>query len=221
MSKKQKAAFIINILIFILALFSVVSTVIGFNFMEDVGVLSDKNFSAFKYFTVDSNILAGITSLIYVIFQLRLARGKLQKLPLSLMLFKLAATTGVTLTMMVTVFFLAPQSHSTYFAYFMNSNLFMHLVIPLLAIISFIFFEPAQIKFSQSLTGIIPMLLYAFYYLPNVLLHLENGKALHKYDWYGFLAGGVWTIWLVIPIILLVTWLFALGLWVLNKKLAK
>ena len=59
------------------------------------------------------------------------------------------------------------DSKTTYFAYFMNSNLFMHLITPLLCIISFIFFEPAKLSFVESFTGICPMILYAFYYIPN------------------------------------------------------
>lgn len=189
--------------------------------MGDVKVLSSRNFQAFKYFTVDSNVFAGIISCIYTIYLILIAKGKCKKMPALMNYLKLAATTGVTLTMMVTVFFLAPRTTTTYFAYFMNSNLFMHLLTPLLCIITFIFFEPTEISFKQSITGVIPMVLYSLYYIPNILLHLENGKTSHSYDWYGFLDGGLQTIWFVIPLILLVTWIFSLGLWVGNKKLAK
>ena len=37
------------------------------------------------------------------------------------------------------------------------------------------------------------MALYASFYTPNVLLHLDNGKVNPVYDWYGFLQFGVWT----------------------------
>ncbi|MCI6891018.1 MAG: hypothetical protein MR852_03210 [Treponema sp.] len=63
--------------------------------------------------------------------------------------------------------------------------------------------------------------MYTTYYIPNVLLHLENGKVLSEYDWYGFLFAGLNTIWIVIPLILLITWLFAICLWSLNKFCAK
>ena len=64
------------------------------------------------------------------------------------------------------------------------------------------------------------MVLYGFYYIPNVLLHLENGKPTHAYDWYGFLDGGMNTIWFVVPVVLLITWIFSVALWALNKKFA-
>lgn len=221
MNKRQKLSFALNSLIFLITVFATVSMIIGFEFMGEIKVLSSASFKAFKYFTVDSNVFAGIVALIYMIDLILLSKGKIKELPKWLSYLKLAAATGVTLTMMVTVFFLAPKSTTTYFAYFMNSNLFMHLITPLLCIISFIFFEPAKLSFVESFTGICPMILYAFYYIPNILLHLDNGKVSTNYDWYGFLFAGLNTIWFVIPIILLITWIFALCLWVLNKKCAK
>ena len=221
MTTKQKLSVCFNCLIFIFTLFATISMIIGFQFMGEVKVLSSTNFKAFKYFTVDSNVFAGIISLIYLIFELMIANGRVQKMPKVLDFLKLAATTGVTLTMMVTVFFLAPRTTTTYFAYFMNSNLFMHLITPLLCIITFIFFEPMKISFAQSVTGTIPMILYAIYYIPNILLHLEDGKTSHTYDWYGFLDAGMDTIWFVMPLLLVVTWIFAICLWCGNKKLAK
>ena len=222
MTKHQKTAVVLNVLIFVTMAFATVSMIVGFYFMGEVKFLSASNFSAFKYFTVDSNVFAGLVALAFLIFKLSPAGKRSAKLPRVLYVLKLAATTGVTLTMMVTVFFLAPHTTTTYFAYFMNSNFFMHLVTPLLCIISFVFFESAEKQpFPVTFAGIIPMVLYGFFYIPNILLHLENGKTSHTYDWYGFLDGGLNTIWFVIPVILAVTWIFSILLWVLNKKIAR
>ena len=221
MNKKQKVSLILNGLIVLFTIFATVSMIIGFQFMGEIKVLSSASFKAFKYFTVDSNVFAGLVSLVYLIFFCLLEKGKIKALPKWLNYLKLAATTGVTLTMMVTVFFLAPRTTTTYFAYFMNSNLFMHLITPLLCIISFAFFEPAKLSFAESLVGICPMILYAIYYIPNILLHLDNGKVLPAYDWYGFLFAGLNTIWFVIPLLLLITWAFGICLWALNKKFSK
>ncbi len=221
MNRKHKISLVLNAMIFAFALFATISMIVGFEFMGQVRVLSSTNFKAFKYFTVDSNVFAGIISLVYMIFQIGIARGKIKEMPRAMPLLKLAATTGVTLTMMVTVFFLAPKSTTTYFAYFMNANFFMHFLTPVLCIVSFVCFEKTEISFAQSLSGVIPMVLYAFFYIPNILLHLQNGQPVHDYDWYGFLDGGLWTIWFVIPLICFVTWLFAVCLWALNRKLAK
>ena len=222
MKTREKISIIMNILIFAFTLFATVCLIIGFKFMGQFEVLSERNFKSFKYFTVDSNIFAGLISLAYVIYKFTPKGKESEKLPPAFYILKLAATTGVTLTMMVTVFFLAPTSNGQFLRYFMNSNFFMHLITPLLCIISFIFFEAAEAKkLSVTIPGILPMLLYSFYYTPNILLHLDNGKVNPAYDWYHFLAGGLNTIWFVIPLLYLVTWIFAFALWALNKKFAK
>ena len=222
MNKREKLSIIFNCLIFIFTLFATISMIIGFKFMGQLEVLSERNFKSFKYFTVDSNVFAGLISLAYLIYKLTPAGKKQTTLPGAFYILKLAAATGVTLTMMVTVFYLAPTSNGNFRHYFLNSNFFMHLITPLLCIISFIFFEAAEPqKLIMSVPGIIPMLLYSFFYTPNVLLHLDNGKVVRAYDWYNFLAGGAQTVWIVVPVLYLITWIFALGLWALNRKLAK
>jgi len=102
----------------------------------------------------------------------------------------------------------------------MNSNFFFHFIIPVLCILSFVFFErpETKIKFKYSLTGIIPMVLYSIYYTTNILLHLENGKPTNRYDLYGFLGGKLSNAWFVIPAIYLMTWGFSILLWWGNKK---
>ena len=223
--KNNSVPIILNIIIIVLTLFATISMIIGFHFMDNSFEFSATNLAAFKYFTVDSNILAGIASLIYVLYirsQRKLNSGN-QKLVLPpwLSLFKLASTTGVTLTMMVTVCFLAPSSSRGFFALFMNSNLFFHFIIQVLCIISFCFFESSEkIRFPQTLMGIIPMFLYSIYYSLNILLHMQNGQIDFKYDWYGFLGGKLSNIWFVMPTIYIMTWLFSLLLWFGNKKIA-
>ena len=222
MKPREKISIILNSLIFIITLFATIAMIIGFKFMGQFEVLSERNFKSFKYFTVDSNVFAGLVSLAFVIYKFTASGKNHSKLPRVFYILKLAATTGVTLTMMVTVFYLAPTSDSNFFGYFMNSNFFMHLITPLLCIISFIFFETAEPqKLAMSITGIIPMMLYSFFYTPNIFLHLDNGNVDRTYDWYNFLAAGAQSILYVVPILYVITWIFALGLWALNRKLAK
>ena len=221
MNKRQKAALVLNLLILAFTIFATISLVIGFKFMQDITVLSEKNFKSFRYFTIQSNLLAAIVALIYIIFKCGPAGKNCEKLPTWLYLLKLAAADAVAFTMFVTVFYLAPTSSKGYFSLFMNSNLFMHLLTPLLCIISFIFFESAEKNpFKFNLAGVIPMALYASFYTPNVLLHLKDGKPDPVYDWYGFLAFGLNTIWIVIPLLVFIAWLLSLGLWALNKRIA-
>ena len=220
MNKQHKAAFVLNVLIFVFTLFATISLVIGFKFMQDISVLSEKNFKSFRYFTIQSNLLAAIVALFYIIYKCRAGKNS-DTMPGWLYILKLAATTAVAFTMIITVGYLAPTSKNGYFSLFMNSNLFMHFLTPLLCIISFIFFEPAEkTSFKLSFAGVIPAALYASFYTPNVLLHLKNGKPDPVYDWYGFLAFGLNTIWIVIPLLLVIAWLLSLCLWGCNKKIS-
>ena len=219
MNIRKKISVCLNLLIILTVIFSTVSLFIGFHFMGQSGLFEPLGLKSFKYFTVDSNILAALVSFIYLIYILNPA-NKSHKLSILMYVLKLAATTGVTLTMLVTVFFLAPGAEH-YYDLFLNTNFFMHLLTPLLCIITFVFFEPVEKNsFLLSFTGIIPMLLYALYYIPNILLHLEGGKTSYEYDWYGFLASGVNTIWFVMPILFLVTLACSMFLWFFNKKFA-
>ena len=224
MKRTFSVSIVMNAIIFVLTVFATISIVIGFQFMSNINVLSSKNLAAFRYFTVDSNIFAGIISLIYVLYvNSRKKKYPSEKIitPRWLAMLKLAATTGVTLTMMVTVFFLAPSSNRGFFALFMNSNFFFHFFTPVLCILSFVFLEPVEnLRPIQTITGIIPMLLYSIYYITNIFLNMNDGKIDRNYDFYNFLNGNIYNAWFVVPAIILITWLFSFLLWLGNKKIA-
>ncbi len=101
----------------------------------------------------------------------------------------------------------------------MNSNLFFHLVTPVLSMITFMFFEKTdKLSFKDTFYGLTPMIVYAVYYVINVMAHVENGKVSPTYDWYWFVQNGAWTIIIVLPIIILITYLISLVLWKVNKE---
>lgn len=218
----KKASIIINTVIFALVSFATTCMILGVNFMsrtEEVRAFTASYLAALKYFTVDSNILAGLTALVYIIIE---ARGKelSQRASLFIHCLKLAATSAVALTMLVTIFFLIPQFGKNWFILFMDNNLFFHLIIPLLCIIAYIFLEPGAkiITFAQTLYGIIPMLVYALFYTINIIVHLGNGMPLKTYDWYGFLGDKLSNAIIAVPVMLIVTWAIVLALWWANRK---
>lgn len=225
MNKKQITSIILNSIIFVLVFFATFCMVAGIELMNDspeILAFTSSNLEAFKYFTVDSNVLAGIAAVVFIIFQFRLAKGKIAAIPKAVYALKLAGTTGVTLTMLVTVFFLIPQFGKNWFILFMNNNLFFHLIIPVLCIISFCFFEPMGLyEFSISLFGIIPMALYGIAYTLNIAAHVNGPTPLKDYDWYNFLNGNLANAFISIPLMLIVTWAISLGLWGLNRHITK
>ena len=218
--KDVKISLVLNIIIVILVTLGSIFMISGFNFMaEEIPLIATK-VEALKYYTVDSNILMGVISFIFIIYEILLLKNKIKEIPRFVYFLKLLATAGVTLTFLITAIFLAPFSTYSFFAFYQNSNLFFHFIIPILSIISFIFFESTnKIKFKDTILAILSMIIYAVFYIINALTHVENGKVSLDYDWYGFLRNGVNSIIYVIPVMLLITYAISLTLWESNKKL--
>lgn len=215
--KRFRIAYILNLCLAgleLLAMLWMSSGLVG-------GVLTTSGAEMFKFFTIDSNALMGVIAL-FTALQLRtVLKGRREDLSTACYVWILAGTVGVTLTMLVTVFFLEPTMAPLYgpFALFAGSNFLLHLFNPLLAIVTFTVYEKTRkIPFRHTLTGIVPMVLYAVYYVVNCVLHSVNGVVDAVYDWYGFLVGGVKTVWIVIPVIFLFTWLISAALWRLNRR---
>ena len=207
----------LNFLITFLVASATLCMIFGVNFMhrsEETRVFTSSNIFAFKYFTVDSNVLAGIAAVVYLCFEKCLVKRKITKIPRWLHLLRLASVTGVTLTMLITVFFLTPQFGEEWYVLFMDNNLFFHLIIPVLSIISFIFFEPVkpELRLKHSFFGVIPMVAYGVFYTANILLHLENGMPVKEYDWYDFLSGNLTNAFIAVPVMLALTWLISAAL---------
>lgn len=214
--RKLKTAFILNVCIFILEVFAILWMMSGIN----SGVLSSARLAMFRYFTVDSNILMGIFALIAAIDQWRVLRGKKPDMSVACYVLKLVGTVGVMLTMLVTIFFLAPTMGATYgvLSLFAYSNFFLHLLNPVLSIVTFLAFERTRkIAFGHTFTGIIPLVIYAIYYTAAALAHTQDGVIARGYDWYGFFFLGVKSAFIVLPLIIAITYGISVLLWRLNR----
>ncbi len=178
-----------------------------------------------RMFTNQTNLIAGIVSLIIIVFEILILFKKLDKLPKIINIIKMISTTGVTLTLLVVVFYLgfvAIHEGYSYFILFKGANLFFHFLTPLSAIISFIFFESnSGIKKRYTFLNLLHMISYTIFYAINVFSHLTaDGKVQRKYDWYYFINGENWTFIIVGIIMILATYLIGFLLWLLNKKIA-
>lgn len=143
--------------------------------------------------------------------------GKIDKLPAWVYIMDLIGVVGVTLTMLVTVFFLTPTLGV--YACFNNSNLFLHVINPVLSIIGFVCFEKTDlIKFKHTFTGITSMLIYAVYYVAVSIIHSHGNVVDKGYDWYGFFAFGLTSGFIVVPLLIIITYLISLILWKINKR---
>ena len=214
---RTRKAFIANIVVFILEALAVAWIMSG---ISADGPLEGPNLESLKYYTVDSNILMGLAALAAAAAQRRALRGKTDSVPLFIRLLKLAGTAGVTLTMLVTIYFLGPTLGRVYgfFSLFSGPSLFLHLINPLAAIFVFLRYERTdRLPFRLTPACVLPTALYAVYYVTLNLRRLENGRIAAEYDWYGFFAFGL-SVWpLVVAAILLITWGITLALWKLNR----
>ena len=215
--KKIKVSMIFNFIIFVLVLLGTIFMVSGIEFMKHVELLSVSRLEAFKYFTVDSNILVGLSAFALFVAEAMFLNKK-KDVPNVFYILKYVATCGVVLTFLVTAFFLAPFSTFSYFDFYQNSNLFFHFIVPILSVISFVFFEKEHITFKHTFLSLIPMICYSIYYFIMVIPHIHNGEVSSEYDFYGFLRGGAGTIYFVFPIMLIIMYAIGYLLYFVQKK---
>lgn len=221
--KRERNTAISYALLFLLEIIAVAWMASGIRFSSGPSVLSANRLEMLRYFTVDSNILMGIVAAVIAWENLQVLQGKKEQVPGGCYYWNLAATTGVALTFLVTVGFLAPQFGKTWYQLFQDSNFLMHLIAPVTAILLFIFAEGHRMNcFPATLSGLVPMAIYAAYYCVNAIVHAENGIVPESEDWYGFLrAGSLKRGPAVILIFIAGTWLITFALWALQQKRQK
>ncbi len=165
---------VINIIII------VTTTILVVRFFRENGNWSPtRGKKAFRYFTTHSNVLCAISALFMCLCPEANWAYYL----------KVMGTAAVTVTMLTVLIFLGRIYG--YKALLTGSDLFMHLITPLLAIISLCVFERRGIGFLASFIGVIPVALYAPLYLYNVVYAPEEKR---WEDFYGFNRDGKWPV---------------------------
>ena len=219
-NKDIKTSIFMNIMIIVFTIFATFIMFTGIKFMHGYEIiLESTKLGVFKFFTVQSNILIAIVSFIFLKNEIDILKGKKKEITTRNYILKLIGTTSVGLTFFTVFAYLGPISKEGIMSMLMNSNLFFHLIIPVMSIMTFVLFEKTnKISFKNTFYGLIPTAMYGFYYLINVLIHMENGKVSPIYDFYWFVQNGVWTAFIVVPIIFIITYLISLSLWKLNRK---
>lgn len=186
------------------------------------GLSSETPLSAFRFFTTDSNVLAGIIAALFIVYQVLSFKGKIDEIPTFVYVLKLVGTVGVAVTLLTVVFYLAPFAPSGFLSMFTGRDLFFHLIVPVLSLAAFVFTENTEkIKFRYTLFGIVPILSYGVIYAINAFSHAVDGVVPYEYDWYGFAQGGVAFAIVAFAIILAMGYIVSVLLWLGNKKLAR
>lgn len=174
---------------------------------------------SFRYFTVDSNILAAALSAVMLVFNFKRIKNINARIPNAVRLLKFMSTAAVTLTMITACFFLSTvYSLKTMIS---GSCFFLHLITPLLAIFACTVFEAdGKMSLREMLSGLIPTVVYGTVYVVMVLV---LGKANGGWeDFYSFNSGILENKWyLSIVIMLFGTFLISLALRAIHNGTGK
>ena len=210
MSKKNTLRIIVNA-----ALAVTVFTVWIFSFfLWRNSTLGGDGWSDLKYFTVESNLLVGVVAVVYLVWRL-LGKGEMPKW---LSILKYLSTAAVFVTFTVVVIFLGPLYGfgRMYYA----SNLFFHLLIPLVAIFEFVLFAE-EISFRESFFAVIPPFLYGIGYLTNCIVNGVGSWDTVRNDWYSFLEWGYGVGAVIFVVIGAIAWGLGLSLRAMNNAARK
>ncbi len=211
MNKKICAALILNILM-------VISTAVitGSYYFHSNNPFVETGFDSYKFFTTDSNILAALSSLVLIPYEIQILRGKREKLPHAAVVFKYIGMTAVMLTFITVLTVLLPQYDAGFLL--LGTALYMHLAGPLAAFVTFAFLETdTRIKLPEAFLALIPSVLYGSVYLIQVVVIGEKNGGWS--DFYTFNKGGYW--YITMFILLGVTYLIAFITRLIHNKFAK
>ena len=137
----------------------------------------------FCMFTVNSNILAAISSFVIIPYAIDGIRKKEYVLPDWVVIFMMMGTSSVALTFLISLFVLSPVKG--FVLIFSGSRFFLHGVCPILNILAFcVFVTSHKIKLKQSIFALIPVTIYAiiYFFMVVVITEERGGWA----DFYGF-----------------------------------
>ena len=211
---KSKISIFLKILIVI---FVITGTVIMFQGAADDTGLASSGLKNLKYYTVLSNLLCGIVTLIDLLVLV------IKKRRISV-LFRLISVSAVGVTFGVVAFFLQPMYREMNM--YQGGNLWFHLIIPVTAMIEFILFDEANwqgedsFPFKYTIISAVTSVIYGFGYLINILVN-GKGEWPHTNDWYGFLNWGYPVGIIIFAVVVVINWAVAIGIRTLTKCVNK
>ena len=193
-------------------------------FFAGGGVLAHEGFSNLRFYTVLSNLLEGIASVIWVVAFAKDSAGsrKGSDAPVAsareraetatciapwVEVLKYVAGVSVFLTFSIVAFFLGPlYGHAMMYH---GANLWFHLLIPVIAVIEAALLTDRRITARDNRLALYPTILYGIVYMLNNLIN-GIGQWPNTNDWYGFLLWG----W---PVGILIFIGIGIGTWALGR----
>lgn len=191
---------------FNLLLFLIIAFALSTLFFKKGEGFTASGVKGLKYYTVDSNILCAAACLCCAV-------GGDQHW---IAVLRFAGTVAVLVTMLIVIFLLVPAFGLK--AMYTGRDFILHLVAPLMAVVTFCFFEK-NIRPGEAAWGAVSVLAYGAAYLLNIR---KNG--MEDNDWYGFAQYGLkqklmpvkafW--WVEVVLFTLFAYLLSLGLFAMH-----
>ena len=195
--RKDIASLILHILILRMTILAVIMRFAGLRFFKPTAAASD--YTALRYFTVESNILIGFISIICIVYDLLRLLKKIEKRPKWLDITEFVGASCLALTMVTILLILGPGvaikdgNIDSFFNLYRNHNLLFHLLTPVASIAVFLLNADKKLDYKLILIALIPAIAYEIFYASTAISHMDaNGKVPFAYDWYGFMQGGLW-----------------------------
>ena len=143
----------------------------------------------FIYFTNISNLLVGLMAAVNAVFLLLSVIKNKNCVPYIFSLIKLVLISMTTLTFFTVLFVIGPIDG--YPKSYSGRNFFTHLVVPVLSLVSYLFFEEkSKLQWRHSFIALIPFAIYAVVYVINVVI-LKSWPDIYQINkqglWYLFL----------------------------------
>lgn len=154
----------------------------SFEIVGNVLCFSTNKFGALQYYTVLSNLFAQIASAIYLFFLIKKIRNADFVIPKFAQMIKYLSTCCLAITFTIVIFVLIPMNgkDSLIGFLFRKDAKYLHVICPLLAIISFIFFENNELlPDNAQLFSIIPTAVYGI--IVFILNALEKMHGPYKF----------------------------------------
>ena len=165
------------------------------------GVLAHEGFTNLRFYTVLSNLLEAIASVIWVVAFAKASAGSGSGntaiasasaraetvIPRWVEVLKHVAAVSVFLTFTIVLLFLGPlYGHDKLY---LGANLWFHLLIPVFAVVEMMFLSDYRITARDNRMALYPTILYGVVYMFNNIIN-GIGEWPDTNDWYGFLLWG-------------------------------
>lgn len=173
---------IVNGLLLIFGTLGLGFTIFGGGFM---------NTGTFRYYTVQSNLLAMLTAAVTLFFWLRCRNGR--ALPAAAERLRLTSTVAITLTFLVFSVMLTPKMIADGQGAYLTSpgNLFVHNLVPICAILDWcLFASTKKLKTAEALYGLLPAFVYLCFVHLCVTLGLDFSGNTVPYFFFDYQAYG-------------------------------